>query len=210
MMHENEGRRSFFSKRNRVYLYGGKVYKECMNEVAAREEYEILSLLHQKGMQVPKPLERHDNLVTMEYISGEALPDLLCEEGVDLAALARALVEWMGVFYAAVEHAESGWIRGDVNGRNFLVDSNGLVWGVDFESRVYGKMEQDGGRLLAFLESYDLPDPRTGEMLAENMAEALVLRLGMDPELLRTEREKELLAMKMRRGAKHRDEYENR
>jgi len=116
----------------------------------------------------------------------------------ELCRAAKRLCEWFLRFYEAVDQAKSGEIRGDVNGRNFIITPDGVV-GVDFEERVYGAVEQDIGRLLAFIRAYDLEPIR----VKKRFARLFLLEVSKNLRLSVTEVMKrfkmELQAIKKRR-----------
>jgi RIO-like serine/threonine protein kinase len=121
-----------------------------------------LKRLHEAGVRVPKLIACENNVIKMAYIHGETLPDFLCRmenypNDSELIKAADSIIKWLDIFYHAVDSSNTGENRGDVNGRNFFWD-DGQFWGVDFEERSTGAKEQDIGRLVAFILSYNPPD----------------------------------------------------
>jgi tRNA A-37 threonylcarbamoyl transferase component Bud32 len=152
--------KQFISKRNQVFLRDGLMVKRLAGPEQAVEEAENLFRLYQAGVSVPKVLKQLHNEIIMEYVPGETIPDFLerMEAERDEALLrqtALRLFLWFKQFYEAVDYGRTGEIRGEVNGRNFIITENRVV-SVDFEERAFGKAEQDIGRLLAFIRTYDL------------------------------------------------------
>ena len=189
----------FKSKRNRVYRSEDKVYKQFSDAAAARAEAEFLNMLSKKNVPAPALLRREGHVLVMEYIDGVTLPDLLC--GTDEQAwpqIAALITGWLQIFYDAVCHTDTGEIRGDVNGRNFLFKA-GKVWGVDFEEHIYGARETDAGRLLAYTATYDIQDETRKTVLANALERQFVGVMGLDPLMVSAEREKEMQAISLRR-----------
>jgi len=152
--------KQFISKRNQIFLRDGLVVKRLTGPEQAVEEAENLFRLYQAGVSVPRVMKQIHNEIIMEYIPGETIPDFLerMEAERDEALLrqtAQRLFLWFKQFYEAVDYGRTGEIRGEVNGRNFIIAENRVV-SVDFEERAFGKAEQDIGRLLAFIRTYDL------------------------------------------------------
>jgi len=98
-----------------------------------------------------------------------------------------------------VDHANSGIIRGDVNGRNFIISPDRVV-GVDFEEQANGTVEQDIGRLLAFVLTYDLPGNTAQRRFAWLLFRLAVKRLRLSPDEIQRQCRLEIAAMKKRRG----------
>lgn len=190
----------FVSKRNTVCRRGEQVFKQVSTEAAARLEADFLLSLRAAGVAVPGGVQRRGCLIVMDYVQATPLPDLLdrpTEEG-DLQEVAQALVAWLSDFYRAVDHRRTGEIRGDVNGRNFLIEG-GAVCGVDFEEHSFGRMEQDIGRLLAFVQTYTVQDPSSLERLHRAILQQALQQLSLDRALVLQEEALELQAMELRR-----------
>lgn len=194
--------RQFQSKRNTVFLHKGRVYKCFAQPGLATQEEQTLHALRAKGLPVPAVRHRLGRVLVMAYIDAAPLPDYMAAMGRALPceALAAALVDWLEQFYAAVGHAQTGVIRGDVNGRNFLVAPGATrVWGVDFEELEQGRRERDAGRLLAFVERYDMEDRQLLETLSACLLQRFVGHMHLDEEAVLAERAAEFEAMKRRR-----------
>lgn len=169
----------FISKRNQVFLLDGVVVKQLPSSQHAKAESGLLRKYHKAGVPVPKVLEQRDNEIVMEHISGETIPDFLTRmqaemDDASLHKAAQGLCRWFEHFYEAVDHAQSGEIRGDVNGRNFIITKD-RVLSVDFEERSFGTAEQDIGRFLAFIQTYDL---RAGGFYRRYMGRHVKRRFG--------------------------------
>jgi len=112
---------------------------------------------------------------------------------------AKGITKWLDSYYTAVDHASSSEIRGDVNGRNFLITKTGII-GVDFEKHVFGKMETDFGGLLAYVSSYSYYDPTVQNLFYEIMTDCLVKNFYVSRETLLQEKIKELSKIEKRRS----------
>jgi len=191
----------FKSKRNQVFFSGDVVIKRLPTADAAEAEAVRLRALRAAGVDVPEVFGVHDGEITMAYVRGETVPDYLEHPTEAPDAVAAALCDWFERFWAAVDHACTGEIRGDVNGRNFII-TDGRVVGVDFEERAYGSRERDIGRLLAFIHTYDLPGRRVQRRFATLFYRETLERLGLSaPEVLR-QYKLERRAMRTRRAGR--------
>ena len=195
---------TFKSKRNDVFLHDGLVEKHFSCSESAAVECEVLSCLRSVGVRVPKVCANSGAVLKMQYIPGVPLPDLIetlenCWTVADAKMLALKLIAWFRDFYGAVKTDETGEIRGDVNGRNFIFDEV-HCWGVDFEERVYGTKEQDIGRLIAFVLTYDPPETTLKNALADIILRDAVLELGVCGQEVCRQRDLELDAMRRRRA----------
>ena len=196
--------RCFKSKRNQVFLSDGLITKRVSRPESAKAEAEFLRELHRAGVRVPGVIEQCGNEIIMEYLPGETLPDFISrmESAPDEAALhsaARRLCLWFEHFYAAVNHPQSGEIRGDVNGRNFIFMDDSVA-SVDFEGRVYGAMEQDIGKLLAFIHMYNPAQTSIKRRFVRLFKQAAQEKLGLSGAEICTQYRKERVAMRRRRA----------
>ncbi|MCL2508454.1 MAG: hypothetical protein FWF05_04690 [Oscillospiraceae bacterium] len=183
------------SKRNHVELCGGVVRKRVQSPEAAVREAAILRELRGRGVAVPHVLDLRGCVLTLEYLPGEPLPDLIESGGFDPGKLAFAVCGWFAAFYEAVPPGE---IRGDVNGRNFLYDG-AKIYGVDFERRVYGTKARDAGRLAAFFATYDTCDPARRAALRDMFIKEFCERFECAAEDVQAEFDAERTAMRVRR-----------
>ena len=191
----------FSSKRNTVYLDEGVVIKECKNHEAARSEGEFLDALRLKGVAVPIVTGVERNTLRLEYIDGKPLPDFLESNDavIRCSEVSRQIIDWFVSFYDAVDYKNTKEIRGDINGRNFIITDNG-VFGVDFEEHTFGRRETDLGRLLAYISSYSYADTTAQNIMKEKLLAGFILRLCPDKNLLLADKTKEIEEIKKRRG----------
>ena len=194
----------FRSKRNKVLLRGGIVEKHLVSDGAATLEADALVCLFAAGTAVPELIAREGSVIKMRYIAGETLPDVLVrlEKTEDESALERAadeIIRWLGNFYMAVDYENTKVIRGDVNGRNFLFDGE-RCWSVDFEEHATGVKEQDIGRLIAYILTYDPPNTAVKTAFADRLLSMAAQTLGSDMTETIHYRDLELEAMHIRRS----------
>jgi len=210
----------FKSRRNRVWLKGGKVYKQILPKPgqpglndprrSAAFEADMLKKLHARGVYVPRVFSCENDILEMEYIESATLTDYLeaCETGaarIPAEAIAQGMTHWFEIFYAALPE---GHIRGDVNCRNFLVTPDGRIAGLDFETARTGDRETDLGGLLAFILEYRPKNTPFKKMLSDLLHEQFVTRFKLDPVLVAAERTREMKAMETRRGQGYRHTIE--
>ena len=193
----------FISKRNQVFLRDGVVIKRVISPARAAAEAELLCEYRNAGVRVPRVLEQRDNEIVMEFIKGETIPDFLARTQIDdtlLSDAATRLSSWFKCFYAAVNHRQGGEIRGDVNGRNFILSKDD-VSSVDFECRAFGTAEQDLGRLLAFIKTYDIVGTRANNRFGLLFYNAVLKDMSLSGQEILRQYRLERLAIKKRRSS---------
>jgi serine/threonine-protein kinase RIO1 len=195
---------SFYSKRNTVFLRNGIVEKHFASAEGAAFEAAMLERLYAAGIRVPKLIAHENHMLKMSYMPGETIPDFLtrlenCPEESMLQKAADNMIQWLEDFYRAMDTEKTSEIRGDVNGRNFLWDGE-QCWGLDFEEQTIGAKEQDIGRLLAFVLSYDPPDSLVKTGFADRLLQKSIDTLDANPAAVFHYRDQELIAMRSRRG----------
>jgi RIO-like serine/threonine protein kinase len=183
-------------------LRDGVIEKHFISAAAAAFEAYELRRLRAVGVRVPQVYALDGAVVKMQYIPGEALPDIIerldNSDSSGFEAMADGLIGWLGDFYRAADTDSTGEIRGDVNGRNFLFDG-ACCWSVDFEERVYGVKEQDIGRLIAFILTYDPPGTPLKTAFADVLLSKAVDSLGVKREEALNLRDLEFQAIRQRR-----------
>ena len=193
----------FKSKRNKVWLESGRVYKRVsMGAEAARREACILRGLLEAGVAAPRVLALEHDLLALEYVAGETLADVIeladmTGEHIGAEILAARVIDWFAAFYAACP----GKIRGDVNCRNFIVAPGAhIIYGVDFEHLDCGCKEADAGRLAAFILNYDPAYTRYKLELAGAVTDNFCARLDIERGLAAAEQALEQERMRQRRS----------
>lgn len=193
----------FNSKRNTVYLSGGMVFKRLKNRKTAEAEGEFLIYLKQNGVAVPDVLSVDGDLLCLEYIKGAPLPDFLSITQTEnrIKEVSFQIADWLGSFYKATNSKTTNEIRGDVNGRNFIVTETG-IFGVDFEAHVFGSREVDFGKLLAYISTYTYKDSNAQRSLERYLRTDFLNLLSADETSMLAEYENELVEIKNRRRNK--------
>lgn len=213
----------FNSKKNEVFkvkYFDGNMLKRVVVKnylqppMNMENEIYFLTELNNAGVPVPKIYFSEDRCVIMEYIEGKTLIDAL-DEGEKNSErnhilknqaqkyLLEDLVNWLKLFYYnGKKITGNNIILMDIHLRNFIIDKN-LV-GVDFENCLEGRIEEDIGKLCAFIVTYDPPWTQWKTELMEGMIEKTVEVFSLDPEILMSEIDKELISIeKRRRGLKY-------
>jgi len=195
--------KKFNSKRNNVYLRDGMVFKELKSPDIANSEAEFLTLLLRKGVAVPKVIRVDGCTLCMEHITGSPLPDFLMEHDAyeRCRNVADNLAQWLEMFYTAVDNSKTSEIRGDVNGRNFIVTDSGIV-GVDFEEHIFGHQKTDFGRLLAYIATYSYEDDRAQKVqreMVKMLTDSISKRFSLSDDVLSAEVANGLLEIESRR-----------
>ncbi|MCL1829809.1 MAG: hypothetical protein FWG21_00085 [Oscillospiraceae bacterium] len=194
--------KQFPSKRNIVYLQDNHVHKQHTVISTLETERVFLHQLKENGVKVPMILDICSNTLVTEYITGQTIPDFL-EQSVtatDCNAVAENLICWLKHFYCAVAYTSTHEIRGDINGRNFIITSDLEIYGVDFENHEYGSIEEDLGRLLAYIDSYYLEDNSAAVMLHSSVLEHAISTFAVDIDDIMSAKQTELAAMQQRRS----------
>ncbi len=137
----------FISKKNEVFLDGKIVVKTYKNKETCQIEYNNIMLLRENYIKVPKVLEKELFSIKMEYIEGDVVCDVI--EDFDLYKM-KSLLLWIFDF-----HEKTGFLRGDINLRNFILTKENKIISIDFEEEFSeGEKEIDIGKLFAFIAFY--------------------------------------------------------
>ena len=137
----------FISKRNEVFLENNQVVKVYKNELTCQREYDNLIFLKEQYIKVPTVIKKEQFSLILNYIEGEPVCDVI--EDFDLYKM-KSLLLWIFDF-----HEKTGFLRGDINLRNFILTPKNEVVSVDFEEEfVSGEFEIDLGKMFAFIAFY--------------------------------------------------------
>jgi tRNA A-37 threonylcarbamoyl transferase component Bud32 len=212
--------KQFVSKKNKVHLVRAIlgdgstrsfVVKEYLdNHHSIQREADILEGLYREGISVPRLYYRGEGSIVMEYIKGSALLDVMTDaeyiarEGIDyinVKGISSHVSRWLEVFYKVAERITGEkTILWDINLRNFLVGYK--LYGIDFEDCRKGAVEEDMGRLMAYIVTYEPAFTPFKIQFAREVYSALAIRVPLDSDRVMAEMEKEFDAIRERRGMK--------
>jgi Ser/Thr protein kinase RdoA (MazF antagonist) len=209
----------FKSRKNDVYLVRAMnrdgssmeyVHKIFRSDEAASKEARLLKELRKNGLYVPAVYYTDKSCLIMEYIRGSTLCDKIfdIEKAADkeevrseeaAGIIIHELCYWLKSFYTYVKGTDkSRLILGDVNLRNFIFD--GRVCGIDFEEVKTGLVEEDIGRMCAFLLTYNPAFTPWKRRFAVSLLERLSKEINIDRSIVEAEFKKELYSIAERRG----------
>lgn len=149
--------KKFTSKRNDVFLaedengrFVIKRYARARNAAAEKAVYDLLS---GGKVRIPKILSSGEHELKLEYADGVTFTELLDSQertkSVDFAPW-ETLVKWLCLF-----NKETGLAPGDCNLRNFILDAQGQVCGIDFEQCGESGILEAASAVCAFVELYN-------------------------------------------------------
>lgn len=159
---------SFKSRRNIVVRNNGVVVKTYRDIRDRLTEESVLKKLKGAGLGVPSIISCDETSMSLEYIEGIVYAEMmeeLSEEHVE------ALLDWQEQYYKVMDSIG----RADINFRNYLYASSVCI-GLDFEEISLTTPEQDYGRMLAFLASYDPAFTRNKKRAARLFLKGLARR----------------------------------
>lgn len=209
----------FYSKKNEVYrvrcLDDGVVGERILvvknylqPKSKAKKEVDLLKLLREKGVSVPKIFMQQDQYIIMEYIEGKTLVQAIeereacnkLEEGYCYQSnrqLIRTLTQWMSRFY---QYTNEKIILKDINLRNFIIDNNGTIYGFDFEDCDIGEIEEDVAKICAYMLTYDPPFTSWKLEFVKEAFYIFAEKFHIDQGLLLKKVEEEIRNINMKRG----------
>lgn len=196
------------SKRNNVFRIvedeGIYILKKFENHENYIREKEVLSILKKAGINVPSIIKAEENYLYLEDLGEVNFLEWYEEQEKNNAldiSMVYNLCSWFKDFYSAVfEFYKKQFILYDVNFKNFIICDN-KVYGIDFEQVRPGHIEEDAGRLSAFALTYN-PSMTEWKMDFRNiLINILSNELNIEKEKIISEENKELAAIKKRRGA---------
>lgn len=149
--------KKFTSKRNDVFLAedenGRFVIKRYARAGNAAAEKAVYDLLSGDKVRIPKILSSGEHELKLEYVDGVTFTELLDSQertkSVDFAPW-ETLVKWLCLF-----NKETGLAPGDCNLRNFILDAQGQVCGIDFEQCGESGILEAASAVCAFVELYN-------------------------------------------------------
>lgn len=149
--------KKFTSKRNAVLLAedetGRFVIKRYAGAEDAAAEKAVYDLLSGSKVRIPRLLSSGEHELMLEYVDGVTFTELLERqeraESVDFAPW-ETVVKWLCLF-----NKETGLAPGDCNLRNFILDAQGQVCGIDFEQCQESGILEAASAVCAFVELYN-------------------------------------------------------
>ncbi|MGB9845487.1 MAG: phosphotransferase [Methanothermobacter tenebrarum] len=137
------------SKRNDVYAikYKNKqfIVKIYKNKDSRVMEEKTLKRLNKHGLNVPKVVNSHKNILITEFIDGKTIGEAIHTS----ADWVEDLAKWLAKLHN-IKHDETTILKGDCNLKNFIFTKKG-VYGIDFENTFYGDPIHDLGEICFFI-----------------------------------------------------------
>lgn len=195
--------RSFFSRRNTVYLIRALHKDGDVSEfvyklyVSGNIEKEYVALCKLQGQNVPRVLACGHSALYMEYIRGKTLLERLEEAEIKGLPFEEHIDKFIGFLHGFYK-VMPGHIYGDVNLRNFIVTSDGL-WGVDLEESHIGRISTDIGKAAAFNLTYRPEFTDYKQQTASYLIEQSSRLFSVSIQEIEREKMLELEAMETRR-----------
>lgn len=212
---EDRKLKTFISRKNQVSLVknikDNTLYVEKIMKVDTRnfeKEVYYLHLLYNHGLAVPQVIDYKDNRIRMTYIGSTTLLDCLTQWEIEarspfddkrVSAAFIQLMQWLESFYELTHKATGKHMRlGDSHFRNFLIQ-DGKIFGIDFEACCQGTREMDGGRLCAYLLTYDPLFTKWKVTCTQLLIDLMVNQYDYVLQPLMTHMEQELMEINQRR-----------
>ncbi len=137
-----------------------------------KNELTILKSSYSHGLAVPEVLEAHDDVILMNFISGETLVDRINH------TFEPHLIDKLAKWYYNY-HRVHKQIKGDPRLRNFICHNN-QIFGVDFEESYSGPWMLDiAGVSASLLDTNPVFDQRK-QVLSWRFLESYLLQLGKE------------------------------
>ncbi|MDY0236281.1 MAG: RIO1 family regulatory kinase/ATPase [Gudongella sp.] len=195
------------SKKNKVYriveVDNTYILKTLRDTKSYDKELEVLKLLNDKGLLVPKILNVNKYSITLEDLGEVTLLSIYekLENNNDknYQHIIESLLSWLDNFYKVAEdYYRRECVLSDMNFRNFIVKNN-RIYRIDFEEVGFGKKEADVGKLLAFGLTYN-PEHTEWKKQFEKAFVVEIQKRGLyDMESVIAEKNLELERIKERR-----------
>lgn len=201
----------FYSKKNQVYKARllsseGKeksiVIKKYTGPIEnRRKEIQLLHHLRQQGLTVPKIYFVKEDYIVMEYIEGRTLLEEIEKREEEQVVgkdsfyksnneqLVDSLITWLKDFYY---HTDNQLILKDINLRNFLINKQGKIYGIDFEDYGIGNIVEDGGKLCAYILTYNPPFTLWKLNFAKDFFYTFIEKFSINKEILLKQVDKEI------------------
>ena len=120
-----------------------------------KTEYSILKKCSSKiKVPIPYDLDEENNVITMNYIIGKNLCDVINDRIVSLdmkKSHIQSLAKWFASFHDLLKSEDGFQIRGDSILRNFILTNS--IWGVDFEESRISRPQKDIATIISSILS---------------------------------------------------------
>ena len=190
--------RKFTSKRNDVFLAEDENVRFVIKRYAGAEDAEtekaVYDRLQGSEVRTPRLLSSDKCELKLSYVEGVTFTELLERQeraGSPDFEPWEKLVNWLCCFYGS-----TGLIMGDCNLRNFILDAQGRVCGIDFEQCREGSLASMAGAVCAFVELYDPQETPLKMSVSHFLQEVFSENAGISAQKLaeETERRRRMLA----------------
>ena len=145
-------------------------------------------------MRTPKLLSSDKCELKLSYVEGVTFTELLEQQeraGSPDFEPWEKLVNWLCCFYES-----TGLVMEDCNLRNFILDAQGRVCGIDFEQCREGSLVSMAGAVCAFVELYDPQETPLKMSVSHFLQESFSENAGISAQKLaeETERRRRMIA----------------
>lgn len=199
--------RRFTSKRNEVFLAedenGCFVIKQYARAEDSETEKSVYDRLSGSEVHTPKLLSYDECGLKLSYVEGLTFTELL--ERQECAGIAdfepwEKLVNWLCRFYE-----NTGLIMADCNLRNFILDAQGRVCGIDFEQCRNGGIVSMAGAVCAFVELYSPAGTPLKLSVSHYLQKEFSENTGISAQKLAEETDRQRMSIVERRECKKLD-----
>lgn len=203
-------RKRLYSKRNKVYrIYEGDntyISKNYININTLNKEYNVLKLLYDNNVRVPKIISRNNNTIIMEDLGNlTVLEWILREEKVNSYNYHKIIIDLYNFFQEFYKVTKfvlgEQYILKDVNLRNFVIRNN-VIYGLDFELCEEGSIVSDIGSLVAYIITYSPIGSDWRYTFVNDLIHIFLLNFKLNKVKLIYQIEEELLCISQRRNQK--------
>ncbi|MBQ3008004.1 MAG: NTP transferase domain-containing protein [Oscillospiraceae bacterium] len=183
--------------KNNIEITGSKIVsKHFHGRIACEKEKYILNLLQGTDL-VPRIISCGDFSVSMDFIPGRTVSQLVADSTVPLEKLFRKLSDWVLGFNRLTENI----VLDDMNPRNFIFSpENSRITGIDFESWHNGDSTENLASVLVMILSVCFPQQEK-DRLYSVINDYICTKTGISADILQSLAEKGLRSVNLRRRA---------
>jgi len=206
-------KQKFTSKKNDVYLVQDKadnnfryILKKYNNPDSFKREKAILEFLNRNEIKAPQIINFANQYILMEYIEGQNILEIFEEwESINKAraeesVLLQQFCQSLKALYQVLQRINgSQQILKDTNLRNFLWAKSTMYF-LDFEEVCEGFIEEDIGRICAYLLTYNPPFTNWKRQMVKKLIALFTTGLGLEEGRLLKEFDNQLGAIGIRRN----------